>query len=75
SGQSGPCGEPSARVRPEGEAMRPPRKNRAKLHEGVEPDKKGLSPEVWDRIEKFGKLLVSSLEPISKLIDAITGHH
>jgi hypothetical protein len=34
--------------------------------------RKGLSPQAWDRIEKFGKLVVSSLEPISKLIDTIS---
>jgi hypothetical protein len=55
--------------------MRQPRDKRAKPHEGAQPDKKSLSPEAWDKIEKFGRLLISSLEPISKLIDAITGHH
>jgi hypothetical protein len=34
--------------------------------------KTGLSPEAWEKIEKFGRLLISSLEPVAKLIDAIS---
>lgn len=48
-----------------------PRSTRAKKPGSTTKDR-GLSPEAWDRIERFGKLLVSSLEPISKLIDAIS---
>jgi hypothetical protein len=55
--------------------MRQPRDKKAQPRKEAEPEKEGLSPEAWDRIEKFGRLLISSLGPISKLIDAITGHH
>jgi hypothetical protein len=36
------------------------------------PCKTGLSPEAWERVVR---LLISSLEPIAKLIDAISRLH
>ncbi len=49
--------------------------HRVKPRKGTKPSstsKRGLSPEAW---EKIARLLISSLEPIAKLLDAISKLH